>query len=90
MPLTDRKFYISRDIVFHEDVFPFAQQKSNSQVLPVPNIDMIYDPPLSHVPVTGTTIAPADSATVRLNDALPAPILSPPTDLKGHIDSLVI
>jgi len=30
MSLADRKFYISRDIVFHEDIFPFAQQQPKS------------------------------------------------------------
>ena len=65
MSIADRKFYVSRDVFFHENVFPFAQQQQVSpQILPIPHSDLIEDISLTH-----TTNTSSDSPEVASSDS---------------------
>ena len=41
--LSDKRFHISKDIVFHKEVFPLSQQLQIAQFLPIPNYETTHD-----------------------------------------------
>jgi len=48
MRLTNKRFHVSRDVIFHEDIFPFTQHQDNSFSLPVPPSTFVHDYPPTH------------------------------------------
>lgn len=64
--IQNKNFFFSRDVVFHEDVFPFKSLPSSQQpldpfsqvVLPIPTADLIPSPSISLPP--SSTTSPAD------------------------------
>jgi len=77
MSLSDRRIYVSRDVVFHEHIFPFAQpQQSQSQpILPSSTFPICSD--VSHT--VDTNMAPAD-APVPTSTPPSTPEISPAVD----------
>jgi len=73
MALDTQKFYFSRDIIFHENVFPFSQ--ANHQSL-FPNAPTSFDFDSAAVPLPSPH-APDPNLT-------PAPLPSPTSNLSPH------
>ncbi|GAA0184678.1 transmembrane signal receptor [Lithospermum erythrorhizon] len=80
--LMSHEVFISRDVVFHETVFPFSQSVMSSANTPVPVIDSIsFDPPIheSSLPVMNNMPVSQDIVDVdpeSHSESLSAPLTS--------------
>ena len=99
MDLTTHKIFISRDVIFHESVFPFYNPFST---LVLPNcIDEVHSsfqpmmPTFPHIPSTSTSVSPipvdtspsiADHTALPILESMP----SPPTDSHNSIPSTIL
>jgi len=66
MTLADQKFHVSRDVIFHEDTFPFAQHQNSSLPLPILIPHFFHESPPTH-----TTDIPTCESTETTTHALP-------------------
>ena len=71
--LDTKKFFVSRDVVFHESIFPF-QTISQPQVIPDPLLDLVIPIPLTNTlpnpdQNTSQSLHPPNSFTLDPNDS---------------------
>ena len=91
MTLDDHKFHISRDVVFHEDNFPFSQHQDSALSLPIPPSAFTNDYMPSHTTTTpgfDPTDIPANHQP-NTSTTSPRRVHKPPTYLQDYVCSSI-
>ncbi|XP_010260173.1 PREDICTED: uncharacterized protein LOC104599359 [Nelumbo nucifera] len=98
--LNDRKLFTSRDVIFHEDIFPYRSFSAKPSTCPLPIVDPIsdYDFPVSSTiptPNSTTTVdyvpqIESDPVLSTPVDTSPTPVLFPPSTHSTNPSSLTL